>query len=274
MQLNESRAGDEVFPGQNFRLINRGQPPKGSGIAPGQKSPLVVMVTEPDGKVLVTDGQGRGKAMWKDLTVTASVVTANQKGIVSLPRDPRVSEGKEPHVTVRVSSHPGIHAELDVPIRYDYHFTSNFSGSPGSSGSDGTDGADGASGSWVSSDPNDPSQGGDCSNGDAGSDGQQGEDGGNAPPVQVRVTLKSESHPLLQVSVSAAGKLKLYVVDPQGGSLTVKADGGPEGRGEGVAAGATKAPAVWEYPADGTGATVQVDGTARMGRRGRAEASP
>ena len=51
-------------------------------------------------------GQGRGKVMWKDLTLTASIVTANQKGIVSLLRDPRVSEGKEPHVTVTVSSHP------------------------------------------------------------------------------------------------------------------------------------------------------------------------
>jgi hypothetical protein len=34
--------------------------PKGPGIAPGEKSPLVVVVTEPDGKVLVTEGQGQG----------------------------------------------------------------------------------------------------------------------------------------------------------------------------------------------------------------------
>jgi hypothetical protein len=35
----------------------------------------------------------------------------------------------------------------------------------------------------------------------------------------------------LQVSVSAADKEKLYLVDPQGGSLTVNADGGAGGSG-------------------------------------------
>jgi len=49
--------------------------------------------------------------------------------------------------------------------------------------------------------------------------------------VQVRVALRSGSHPLLQVSVFAAGHQKLYLVDPQGGSLAVKADGGPGGSG-------------------------------------------
>src|ERR1700722_13216828 len=61
--------------------------PKGPGIAPGEKSPLVVTVTQTDGKVLVTEGKGKGKVLWKDLNVTASVVTANQKGIVTLPHD-------------------------------------------------------------------------------------------------------------------------------------------------------------------------------------------
>ena len=35
--------------------------PKGPAIAPGEKSPLVVVVTGPDGKVLQTEGQGKGK---------------------------------------------------------------------------------------------------------------------------------------------------------------------------------------------------------------------
>jgi len=49
--------------------------------------------------------------------------------------------------------------------------------------------------------------------------------------VQVRVALKSGSPALLQLSVSAVGQQKLFLVDPQGGSLTVKADGGPGGSG-------------------------------------------
>jgi hypothetical protein len=205
--------------------------PKGPGIAPGEKSPLVVVVTQPDGKVLQTEGAGHGKVLWKDLTVTASVVTVNQKGILSLRHDPRVSEGKLAHVTITVPSHPDLRAELDIPLRYDYAFTSNFSGSPGSSGSSGMDGSDGMSGSSGSTDPNSPSAGGDGSSGGNGSDGGDGGPGGDAPSVQVRVTLKSGSHPLLQVGVSAAGKQKLYLVDPQAGSLTVNADGGPGGSG-------------------------------------------
>jgi len=51
--------------------------PKGPGIAPGQNSPLVVQVTQPDGKLLLTEGKGGGKVMWKDLQVTATVVTVN-----------------------------------------------------------------------------------------------------------------------------------------------------------------------------------------------------
>ncbi len=205
--------------------------PKGPGIAPGEKSPLVVAVTEPDGKVLMTEGQGQGKVMWEDLKVTASVVTANQKGIVSLPRDPRASDGKVGHVSITIPSHPDIHAELDIPLRYDYKFSSNFSGSPGSGGMNGNDGIDGTSGSTGSMDPNNPSAGGDGTNGTDGSSGQDGGPGGDAPPVQVRVALQSGSHPLLQVSVTAAGQQKFYLVDPQGGSLTVSAAAGPGGSG-------------------------------------------
>lgn len=205
--------------------------PKGPGIAPGEKSPLVVVVTQRDGKVLQTEGAGHGKVLWKDIQVMASVVTANQKGILSLPRDPRISDGKVGHVTITVPSHPDIRTELDIPLRYDYKFSANFPGSTGSNGMDGSNGLDGSSGSMGSSDPNNPSPGGDGSDGSNGSDGQNGGPGGDAPPVQIQVAVRSGSHPLLQISVSASGHKKLFLVDPQGGSLTVKADGGPGGSG-------------------------------------------
>jgi hypothetical protein len=205
--------------------------PKGPAIAPGEKSPLVVAVTEPDGKVLMTEGRGQGKVMWKDLQVTATVVTANRKGVVSLPEDPRFSEGKMGHVTVTVPAHPGLQADLDVPLRYNYNYSANFSGSSGSSGFNGSDGMNGTSGSMGSMDPNNPSPGGNGSDGTDGSNGQDGGAGGDAPPVQIRVALERGSHTLLQVSVSAAGEQKLYLLDPQGGSLTVRADGGSGGSG-------------------------------------------
>jgi hypothetical protein len=206
--------------------------PKGPGIAPGQKSPLVVVVTQPDGKILKTEGVGKGKVLWKDLNVTATVVTVNKKGVVTLPRDPRISDGKMPHVSITVPSHPDVRAaELDIPTRYDYKFVSNFSGSSGFNGTNGNDGSDGTSGSMGSTDPNNPSPGGNGGDGTDGSNGQDGGSGGDAPPVQIRVTLRAGSHPLLQVGVSAAGHQRFYLVDPQGGSLTVKADGGEGGSG-------------------------------------------
>ena len=205
--------------------------PKGPGIGPGQNSPLVVEVTQLDGKVLKTEGAGKGKVLWQDLVVTPTVVAVNKKGVLTLPKDPRKSEGKLPHVTITVPSHPELRAELDIPLRYDYGFVSNFSGSDGSSGTSGSDGSSGTSGSPGSLDPDNPSPGGNGTNGGDGSNGQDGGPGGDAPPVQIQVALRPGSPPLLQASVSAAGHKRLYLVDPQGGSLTVKADGGPGGSG-------------------------------------------
>jgi hypothetical protein len=205
--------------------------PKGGGLAPGEKSPLVVSFTQPDGKVMQTEGAGHGKVLWRDLTVTASVVAVNKKGVVSLSRDPRISDGKVGHITVTVPSHPDLRAELDVAPRYNYGFTSTFNGSSGSSGMNGSDGMNGSPGSMGSTDPNNPSPGGNGGDGTDGGNGQDGGSGGDAPAVQVRVALRSGDRPLLQVRVSALGRDKFYLVDPQGGSLTIHADGGPGGSG-------------------------------------------
>jgi hypothetical protein len=206
--------------------------PNGSAIAPGEKSPLVVTLTQTDGKVLVTSGKGKGKVQWKDLAVVATVVTVDKKGVLTLAHDPRVSEGKTGHITVTVPSHPGMVAELDIPLRYDYPFVAAYAGASGSSGSSGTNGSDGMSGSSGSMDPNNPSAGGDGTAGGNGSDGGDGGDGGNGPAVQVMVALRPGSVPLLEAGVMAAGhKERFYLVNPQGGSLTVKSDGGAGGSG-------------------------------------------
>lgn len=206
--------------------------PNNPGIAPGEKSPLIVEVTGTDGKVLTTEGKGRGKVLWKDLTVTPSVVSANKKGVLSLPRDPRISDGKTGHVNITVPSHPGIQTALDIPLRYDYKFTANFAGPSGFNGADGTNGSDGIDGSPGSVDPNNPSAGGNGSNGGNGSDGSNGGDGGDGPAVFVRVTLRPGTHPLLQAGVSTkGGKERFFLIDPHGGSLTVSSNGGDGGNG-------------------------------------------
>lgn len=203
------------------------------GIGPGEKKSLVVTFTQPDGKVLVTSGKkGGGKVMWKDLAVTATVVSVNKSGVLTLPSDPRVSDGKTGHVTITVPSHPDLKAELDIPLRYNYAFAAGYSGSDGLKGTDGSSGLDGTSGSMGSMDPEHPSRGGDGSNGSNGSDGSNGGDGSDGPPVQVRVALRAGSTPLLEIGVRAGGgSERFFMVDPQGGSLTVSSAGGSGGKG-------------------------------------------
>lgn len=212
--------------------------PNGPAMAPGESSPMVVTFTDTTGKTWVTEGKGKGKILWSDLTVTSSVVTVNKKGVLRLAHDPRKSDGKTGQVEISVPSHPTLHASLSIPLRYDYPFVAHFDGANGSDGMNGQDGSDGQaglSGSVGSCDPNNQVAGGNGSDGTSGSDGSNGgngEDGGNAPAVKVQVTLRAGDHPLLQAVVSAAGrKDRHFLVDPQGGSLTITANGGAGGSG-------------------------------------------
>jgi hypothetical protein len=205
---------------------------KSPGIAPGQKSSLIVTVTDAAGKQWETEGAGKGKILWSDLAVTATVVSDNKKGVLSLPRDPRASDGKTGHVTVTAPSHPDLHADLDIPLRYNVKFSANFSGTSGSNGLDGSSGSDGSDGSPGSLDPDNPSPGGNGSDGTNGGDGGDGGRGGDAPAVQIWLTVRPGDPPLLQAGVLAQGhKERYYLVDPNGGSLSVAADGGAGGSG-------------------------------------------
>jgi hypothetical protein len=206
--------------------------PKGSAIAPGEKSPLVVTFTDSTGKVWSTEGAGKGKIQWNDLIVTPTVVTLKKKGVLFLSHDPRISDGKVGHVTITAPSHPTLRAELDIPLSYAFPFVASYSGRNGLDGLNGADGTGGSSGSMGSIDPNNPSPGGDGGSGTNGSNGSDGDSGSDGPSVQVMVALRSGAHPLLQVGVSASGhKERFYLLDPQGGSLTVTSAGGRGGSG-------------------------------------------
>jgi hypothetical protein len=201
-------------------------------IVPGQKAPLIATLTATDGTLWTTEGRGKGKILWKDLVVTTTLVSANKKGIISLSSDPRVSDGKTGHVIITAPTQPALRVELEIPLRYDYHYRADFTGSSGSSGLDGTAGSDGISGAMGSIEPEHPSAGGNGSSGSGGSNGQSGSAGSDAPPIQVRVAVRAGSHPLLQLGVSASGyRERFYLVDPQGGSLTVHSSGGSGGSG-------------------------------------------
>jgi hypothetical protein len=204
---------------------------KGPAIGPGQKARLEVRLTLPNGETLATQSAAGSNLPWKELQLTSSVVSVNKKGVVSLPNDPRISDGKVGHVIITVPTHSDLRAELDIPFRYDIRYFADFSGASGFKGVDGSDGSAGSSGSSGSLDPNHPSAGGDGSDGGDGTDGSNGSDGGDGAPVTIKVAVRSGNHPLLQISVSAPREETLYLVDPQGGSLTVRSDGGERGAG-------------------------------------------
>jgi hypothetical protein len=201
------------------------------GIAPGEKSGLIATFPDSTGKIWTTEGAGKGKILWSDVAVTSSVVTY-KKGVLTLAHDPRMSEGKTGHVDLTVPSHPTLHASLDIPLRYNYPFKASYSGTGGSNGLDGQNGSDGASGSTGSSDPDNPSPGGNGGNGTDGTAGSDGGDGGDGPDVSVRITLRPGPSPMLQASATTDGKkVRYYLIDPNGGSLTITSSGGPGGRG-------------------------------------------
>jgi hypothetical protein len=199
------------------------------GLVPGERVPLVVKLVGTDGTPYLTEGAGKGKVLWEDLAVAASVVTVDAKGRVSLPRDPRASEGQTGRLVITIPSQPGLRTEVVVPVRYDHPFRCEFRGRPGFSGTDGSAGMDGSGGSMGSTDPDNPSPGGNGGNGGNGGDGQDGGRGGEGPAVEVRLALRPG--PLVMASCEAGRDTFFFLVDPVGGSLTVASRGGAGGSG-------------------------------------------
>jgi hypothetical protein len=122
-------------------------------------------------------------------------------------------------------------AELVIPVRYDVPFVAHFSGRSGSSGTNGSDGMSGSSGSNGSMDPNNPSAGGNGGNGTDGGDGGDGWPGEPGKSVQVWITLRAGHPSLLQIRATGSDRDLLFLVDPNGGKLSLDANGGPGGSG-------------------------------------------
>jgi hypothetical protein len=161
---------------------------KSQGVAPGQNAPLVVTFAGSNGQSWATEGAGRGAIMWEDLTITPTIVAYNNDGTLSLPVDPRLSDGKTGHVVVTLAFNPNLRAETDVPVRYDVKYYAEFNG-----------------GDRLSA---------------------------YAPSVTVRLVMRPGEGKLIEAAVQpTAGKERFYLIDPNGGSLSVSADGGCIGRG-------------------------------------------
>lgn len=208
-------------------------------LGPGQSARLIVVATARDGKQYASVGAVHGKVALDNYTITATVVTVNKRGSVSLSPDPRVSDGKVAHLHIVPVAHADVAADLDIPLRYDIAFSADFSGADGMNGFDGNDGMDGMAGTDGTPATTDPVTGattpqGPGSNGTDGSnggDGSNGQDGSPGQSVHVWVRMESGTKPLLQVKVVGGGRDSFFLVDPGGGSLKIIADGGRGGNG-------------------------------------------
>jgi hypothetical protein len=205
--------------------------PGNGGIAPGGKATLSVVATTTDGRTLASAGAGDGKVLLDSYRFDASVVAVDKDGVVTLPADPHLSEGRTPHVRITAAGQATPVADLDIPVRYDVAFAGRYQGASGSDGSDGFDGFDGTTGSMGSFDPANPSAGGNGGDGTDGTDGTDGGDGGRGPDVHVTIALAPGDHPLLHVRASESGEDHDFIVDPAGGSLAITASGGRGGAG-------------------------------------------
>jgi hypothetical protein len=202
------------------------------GIGPGQSTRLIIVANTLEGKQLVTVGPGHGRVLFSSFTYSSIVANVGKRGIVSLPDDPRVTEGKTPRIHIATIGHPAVVADLDVPVRYDVPFQADFSGHDGADGDNGSDGTAGSDGANGSTDPNRPVRGSNGGDGGRGRDGREGSDGGNGRTVDAWLTVRPGAKPMLQARLITDDAVEiLYLIDPLGGSLTIATNGGKGGTG-------------------------------------------
>ena len=106
-------------------------------LSPGGRGRLVIIADTADGQKLATVGPGQGKVLFDSFSYEAQVVQVDRKGVVCLPADPRISDGRVPHVHISALGHPDAVTDLDIPVRYDVAFAAHFSGRAGSPGTAG-----------------------------------------------------------------------------------------------------------------------------------------
>jgi hypothetical protein len=199
--------------------------------SPGKSGRLIIVASAADGRKWTSVGPGHGTVLFDSFRLDATVVEVTSGGVVSMPSDPRVSDGKTARVRITVVGHPDVTTEVEIPLRYDVAFAAHFSGASGLDGLNGTDGMPGFDGSSGSIDPTSPSEGGRGSDGSNGTDGANGGDGEPGQSVQLWITLAPGAQTLIQARAASANREQFFLIDPNGGSLSVDANGGSGGRG-------------------------------------------
>lgn len=203
-------------------------------IAPGSSVVLVVVATLADGSKLESYGLGDGHTPWSDYAV---VVDGGEfsNGTLSANGDPRTFTDHTVSFTVSNVHDPSDKASLAMPVNYKADFVAQSWANSGNSGDWGREGTHGRDGS-----DDDEGSGGPGSNGGDGGSGQTGGSGTHASSMSVDVQLVTDptfGRELLEVTVQVGGGERFYMIDPDGGSMTIYnrggsgGSGGPGGRG-------------------------------------------
>ncbi|MGZ3459939.1 MAG: hypothetical protein ACXU86_15710, partial [Archangium sp.] len=209
----------------------------GSALCPGAHKPLVVTAILDDGTRLVSEGAGGGKLLWDSFRLQpVGALTVSPQGELFLDKDPqRHTAGP---LAVRVEALGASRATVvEVPLsaRYDCAFVADFSGKPGHPGANGQNGSLGLDGHDIpDASMSSARRGISGGYGGPGANGSVGETGQGGDNVEVEVSLAgSAEHPLLQVLTRgvSSGRSERFLVEPQGGSLTIRTHGGTGGAG-------------------------------------------
>jgi hypothetical protein len=147
-------------------------------------------------------------------------------GKVTVNSNPASIKNHEVKIKASTIKNAEIKSELVLKLNYKGNVVADFSGTPGKQGQMGQSGIRGNNGSGSSN----------CSAGTNGGQGGNGGNGGTGQDIEAFVKMKFDEvlkKDMLQVLVKSktTGKEQVYIVDPDGGKITVSADGGKGGAG-------------------------------------------
>jgi|GEM_PF-6850396 len=197
--------------------------------APGSSFKIGITAVLEDGKEMKTRGLADGKVKWGNYDVQVAGGTFDD-GEVRINADPRKIKD---HKIIVKASPVGDSAQsktIEVPLSFKAKYSVSFDGKDGDMGRNGDKGENGRTGSSDSK-----GAGGRGSDGRDGQKGGNGAKGGDAEAVDVYVSAFKDAAGITLLKVYArgknSGKERFYIINPEGGSITISARGGRGGQG-------------------------------------------
>jgi hypothetical protein len=198
-------------------------------LAPGGEISIGMTATLEDGKEMKTQGLLEGKVKWGNYIVTVTGGTFYE-GTIRINSDPRKIQGYKVSVKCALFKDSTQFKTMDWTLDFVANYTANFDGAAGENGKWADKGATGRAGSNDSQ-----GRGGDGEKGGRGQDGEHGGNGRNGQSVDVYVTaFKTENGTTLLKVYCKSKSLDqedFFIVNPNGGTVTISARGGQGGQG-------------------------------------------